>query len=371
MRIFISYRRGDSKYVVDRIRDRLISAYDENTVFRDIESIPLGENFSDVLEQATSGCDVMLVVIGPLWAGITDAQGNKRLQDPKDFTRIEVESGLAHKEIVVIPVLVMNASMPPPQDIPESLADLLFRNATSVRNDPDFNHDMQRLIEGINQSQGGASPIPVQYFEPETVFIPEGTFWMGSDPGKGIPEYETPRHEISLPKYRIGKYPVTNSQYEEFISQSGRPVPAVIGWGGRKVPDGLENSPVMGVTWEDTRDYCEWLTGKTKRKYILPNEAQLEKACQGTYGCSDRVDNIYLWTCTLWGEKGSLPRYRYPWKDDERNNLNANSQVRRVVCRYRKLDGSDSSQRHSRTGQFPSEAGLPGARHSFRVVMSD
>jgi len=135
MKIFISYRRADSKYVVDRIRDRLIAAYDQDVVFRDVESIPLGQNFSDVLDEATSTCNVMLVVIGPQWAGITDAQGNKRLFDPGDYTRLEIETGLAHKEILVIPVLVMNALMPGSTDIPESMRDLLFRNAISVRND--------------------------------------------------------------------------------------------------------------------------------------------------------------------------------------------------------------------------------------------
>ena len=149
MKIFISYRRADSKYVVDRIRDRLNEAFDEDAIFRDIESIPLGQNFSDVLNQSTSTCDVMLVVIGPQWAGITDAQGNKRLADPGDYTRLEVETGLANKKILVIPVLVMGAQMPAAADIPESLRDLLFRNAISVRNDPDFKPDMDRLIEGI------------------------------------------------------------------------------------------------------------------------------------------------------------------------------------------------------------------------------
>ena len=149
MKIFISYRRADSKYVVDRIRDRLKGAFDEDAIFRDIESIPLGQNFSDVLNQSTSTCDVMLVVIGPQWAGITDSQGNKRLADPGDYTRLEVETGLANKKILVIPVLVMGAQMPAADDIPESLRALLFRNAISVRNDPDFTPDMERLIEGI------------------------------------------------------------------------------------------------------------------------------------------------------------------------------------------------------------------------------
>src|SRR5689334_12905052 len=151
MKIFISYRRADSKYVVDRIRDRLIEAYDEDAIFRDLESIPLGQNFSDVLKEATTSCDVMLVVIGPQWAGITDDQGNKRLFDPHDYTRLEVEAGLVNQKILVIPILVMNARMPSLDEIPESLADLRFRNAISIRNDPDFTPDMQRLIQGINE----------------------------------------------------------------------------------------------------------------------------------------------------------------------------------------------------------------------------
>lgn len=159
MKIFISYRRADSKYVVDRIRDRLIEAYGEDAIFRDIESIPIGQNFSDVLKEATTTCDVMLVAIGPQWAGITDAQGNKRLFDPNDYTRLEVEAGLANKKIPVIPILVMNAMMPSAAEIPESLKDLLFRNAISIRNDPDFTSDMQRLIEGINEQVPSAAKL--------------------------------------------------------------------------------------------------------------------------------------------------------------------------------------------------------------------
>ena len=151
MKIFISYRRADSKYVVDRIRDRLIDAYDEDAIFRDLESIPLGQNFSDVLKEATTTCDIMLVVIGPQWSGITDDQGNKRLFELNDYTRLEVEAGLTNKNILVIPVLVMGARMPFANEIPDSLANLLYRNAINVRNDPDFTPDMQRLIQGINE----------------------------------------------------------------------------------------------------------------------------------------------------------------------------------------------------------------------------
>ena len=157
MKIFISYRRADSKYVVDRIRDRLIEADDEDAVFRDLESIRLGQNFSDVLNEATTTCDVMLVVIGPQWAAITDDQGNKRLFESNDYTRLEVEAGLVNPKILVIPVLVMGARMPGIDEIPDSLAELRLRNAINVRNDPDFTPDMQRLIQGINEQVPSAA----------------------------------------------------------------------------------------------------------------------------------------------------------------------------------------------------------------------
>ncbi len=252
MKIFISYRRADSKYVVDRIRDRLIVAYGEESIFRDIESIPLGKNFSTVLDSETNGCDVMLVIIGPQWAGITDAQGNKRLFDPADFTRIEIETGLNREEILVIPVMVMNAPMPTAQDLPESLSNLTYRNAISVRNDPDFDNDIKRLILGINQAKGGGvKTISIEYYEPETVFIPQGSFWMGSVPEAGIPSHESPQHEIDLPDYRIGKYPVTNAQYEEFVRETKRSVAAEMEWDGQRVPPGSEKLPVAGVSWYD------------------------------------------------------------------------------------------------------------------------
>lgn len=248
--------------------------------------------------------------------------------------------------------------------------------------------------------------ISIQYFEPETIYIPSGSFWMGSETGDGIPNHETPQHEVSLAAYRIGKYPVTNSQYEEFVNQSGKHVLSSMGWNGQRVPLGNENYPVAGVTWYDALAYCLWLSEKTGRKYSLPNEAQWEKACRGgnnnfypwgnefnsercnqgrenismvdaypaqnEYGCFDLVGNIRQWTCTLWGEKRIAPdlKFAYPWKDDRRNDLNASRQVRRVVRGSSIKDDIVFLRCGVRSGQVPDDAGLPGARHGFRVVMS-
>jgi formylglycine-generating enzyme required for sulfatase activity len=314
---------------------------------------------------------------------------------------------LGQDKTAVFPILVMNASMPSPLELPESLRQLTFQNAISIRNDPDFNHDIERLIRDIRRSQGKVQQtISVQYFESETLYIPEGLFWMGSSDGLGIPYYETPQHEVFLPAYRIGKYPVTNLQYEEFIRQTGTLVAPNLGWNGQRVPFGSENYPVTGVTWYEALAYCQWLSEKTGRKYSLPNEAQWEKACragnkssypwgneydpercnhgrssiaqvdafpaQNEYGCFDLVGNVRQWTCTLWGEKRVNPniKYIYPWKNDARNDLNANRQVRRVVRGSTMKDDLNFLRCTVRHGQAPDDAGLPGARTGFRVVMA-
>ncbi len=403
MSIFISYRRADSKYVVDRIRERLTAVFGPEAVFRDVESIGLGLDYRTVLTRETTGCRVMLVVIGPQWLSIANEKGKRLFQDD-DATRIEVETGLLGKDILVIPVLVMNASMPSAEDLPESLCDLHYRNAISVRPDPDFDNDMERLILGIHRAQVDV-PITLQHFEPQTVPIPQGPFWMGSETSDGIPVYETPLHEVNLPAYRIGKYPVTNKQYEEFIRQTGRLVLPSAGWNGLRVPDGMDKYPVAGVTFYDAVAYCEWLKEATGRKYFLPNEAQWEKACradaksiypwgdqfdaercnagrgqvaavdafpaQSEYGCFDLVGNVRQWTCSLWGEKRSSPHpnYIYPWKDDERNDLNAGRQVRRVIRGSSAGDDPKLLRSSIRRGHAPDDEGLPGARHGFRVAL--
>lgn len=148
-RIFISYRRADSEAVVGRIQERLARAFGGKNVFQDVEDIPPGVDFRQYLNSQVSSCDVELVIIGRQWASVTDDSGNPRLNNPNDFVRIEVEYGLSRDSVTVIPVLVNNASMPPAEELPESLHELLFRNAIPIRNNPDFDRDMERLIYNL------------------------------------------------------------------------------------------------------------------------------------------------------------------------------------------------------------------------------
>jgi hypothetical protein len=143
--LFLSYRRADSKEVVGRIYDRLTARFSTVRVFRDLDSIPLGKPFPQIIQDAVSKSAVAIVILGPAWATILDDNGRLRLNDPSDFVRIEIELALSGG-IPVIPVLVAGATMPIRDQLPVSLQSLVLLQAAQVRSDPDFHRDMDRLI---------------------------------------------------------------------------------------------------------------------------------------------------------------------------------------------------------------------------------
>lgn len=144
--IFITYRREDSIDVTGRIYDRLCQHFGKENVFKDVDSIPLGVDFRKHLGDSVGQCDVLLTVIGRQW--LTGDKGKRRLDDLRDFVRIEMEAALK-RDIPVVPVLVQGSSMPGLEDLPEILQSLVYRNGIPVRPDPDFHPDMDRLIKGI------------------------------------------------------------------------------------------------------------------------------------------------------------------------------------------------------------------------------
>lgn len=148
-RIFISYRRQDSADVTGRIYDRLVSRFGRENVFKDVDTIPYGTDFRKEVGKAVSDSGVFLIVIGDRWLNVTDEEGKKRLDNPNDFVSVEVEAALK-RDIRVIPLLVRDARMPSEAELPEPIKSLAYRNAVQIRNDPDFDHDMSRLIESLH-----------------------------------------------------------------------------------------------------------------------------------------------------------------------------------------------------------------------------
>jgi hypothetical protein len=147
--IVLSYRRDDSKWIAGRIFDRLEGHYGRGNVFMDIDTIPVGLDFREYLQQSLERCDILLAVVGPRWLG-TDEHGRHAVADETDWVRIEIETALA-KKIPVIPILIDRLRMPKASDLPETLRDFAFRQAAEVDSGVDFRSHMERLIRSMDQ----------------------------------------------------------------------------------------------------------------------------------------------------------------------------------------------------------------------------
>jgi hypothetical protein len=151
-KIFISYRRDDSRTSTDGIHRALLPFFGPDKVFFDVVSIPGGVNFVKKIHEEIGQCAVMLVVVGPRWVDIAH-NGVRRLEDPDDYVRLEIKSAL-EAGLRVIPVLVEEARMPKAAQLPEALRDFAVMNAMQVRYARDFDGDIRLLIEAIEE--GGA-----------------------------------------------------------------------------------------------------------------------------------------------------------------------------------------------------------------------
>ncbi len=256
------------------------------------------------------------------------------------------------------------------------------------------------------------------------VTVPAGTFWMGNNATQmalfaelGVPalvklgiaerdattflQAAAPQHETTTATFQISRYPITNSQYARFIAECGYPPPEH--WRGVTPPPELRNHPVVFVSWYDACAYCQWRSQKEGRIFRLPTEAEWEKAAignQGTlfpwgddlsttrhnnyaagvgttstvgifaagvspYGCCDMAGNVYEWTSSLWGADAWHPTFRYPYQQDEREDLLAPATL------YRVLRGGAYYLNHIFTSCTYRDRDLPtnrGRSLGFRVV---
>ena len=113
----------------------------------------------------------------------------------------------------------------------------------------------------------------------EMVYIPAGTFMMGSPEGEGD-DYEKPQHEVTVPPFFMGKYQITQSQWKVVsnlpqIDRELEPEPSYFKQDNQK-----NNLPVESVSWLDAEEFCNRLSGYTGKQYRLPSEAEWEYACR-------------------------------------------------------------------------------------------
>ena len=152
-KLFLCYRRDDSAHFAGRVQDRLGSEFGRDLLFMDVDTIPLGLNFSKVLREEVAKCRVLLAMIGPNWLDAVDKDGNRRLDDPNDFVRIEIAAAL-RRDIPVIPILLDGARVPKADELPKVLGELSMRNGLDVRH-ASFHDDIDRLVRNLKGQLGG------------------------------------------------------------------------------------------------------------------------------------------------------------------------------------------------------------------------
>lgn len=145
--IFISYRRDDSAPWTGRVYERLAREFDRDRIFMDVDNITPGLDFVEELGRQVGSCDALVAVMGRGWAEARNSNGTRRLDDPNDFVRIELEQALA-RGVRVIPVLVDGAAMPSSNELPEGLRLLVRRHAVEVTH-ARFGSDVQRLVDAL------------------------------------------------------------------------------------------------------------------------------------------------------------------------------------------------------------------------------
>ena len=145
--VFISYRRDDSEGQARALSLELEKLLGKDSVFMDVDSIALGRDFRQVLQERLETCDILLALVGPNWLDARDAGGNRRLESPNDYVRQEISAALK-RNINVTPVLVQGAAMPGQDRLPDDLKDFAFRNGFELSHTR-WESDVKELVRRL------------------------------------------------------------------------------------------------------------------------------------------------------------------------------------------------------------------------------
>lgn len=392
LRVFLCHSKDDKPKVRELYRRLVIDGFD---AWLDEEKLMPGQDWDLEIRKAVRESDAIVVCLSN--NSVTKAgYVQKEIRFALDVADEQLEG-----EIFLIPARLEDCHVPNRLD-KWQWVDLFEKTG------------IEKLNQALNIRAKSLSIVVTPTYYPLMVLIPAGNFLMGSTKEQieqaikqGADEnwvkWEQPQHTVELPEYFIGKYPVTNREYQVFVRDTNY-LPLQF-WVSDQFLIEKGNHPVADVSWHDAIAYCKWLSEKSGKQFRLPTEAEWEKASRGDdgrmwswgnefdekkantaeanigettpvgqfspqgdspYGCADMIGNIWEWTSSLWGKDWQNPNFKYPYKrDDGREELSANNTIFRVL-RGGSFGYSSISARCARRSW-----GLPGIRNNgFRVALS-
>jgi hypothetical protein len=163
--IFINYRTGDGQQAASLLNRALRPIFGEENVFLDSISLSAGDDFPPELERRLIASTVLVVLIGQHWLTLTDAGGNRRIDDPKDYVRYEIQTSLGRR-ITVLPILLDGAALPGRTELPKEIEELSNRQTRTLRSREvavdlaQIVTDLKKHIPSTPLSSDPAKPVP-------------------------------------------------------------------------------------------------------------------------------------------------------------------------------------------------------------------
>lgn len=334
LKLFVSYRRKTWPFT-HRLAER-IQARTDWEVFLDYGGVD-ESNFEHALLRHLRESDCFLLVVSD------HTFDPARIHRKSDWIRREISEALNTKRPIVL-ALIDGQTPPPSSDLPDDVASVV--KCQGIEFYPAyFDEAVNRLVAFVGKIiRPQLAPTPssrpedhlprmpkptvprqgwgrIYDFEPELVYVPPGPFIMGGNDDDSLAySDEKPQHQLDITYgYWVGRYPVTVGEYRVFIEEGGYRTPhywteagwrwrekgnieAPKFWGRRKWTED-DQFPVIGVAWYEASAYCTWLRAITGQEYVLPSEAEWEKAARGGLELPGEEPN-------------PNPARRWPWGDE-------------------------------------------------------
>lgn len=131
--IFINYRRSDSGWPAEHLKDKLDAAFGKDRVFLDVRNIDAGDDFTSEIESHLLRAAALIVLIDKNWLLGQDQFGRRRLDKEDDWVRKEIRTALNKNDCKVIPLLLDGANLPDQDALPDDISNLSKRQKTEVR----------------------------------------------------------------------------------------------------------------------------------------------------------------------------------------------------------------------------------------------